>query len=244
MTQFDPSIAPPQPGGRTKVARQHTAFKLAQGFCRIVTTCMFDLKVWGVEHVPRTGGVLIVSNHQSVLDPTLLGVRLPRALSYMAKSELFEVNAFFTWMIRALGAFPVRQTGSAAGAVKESIERLREGRGLVIYPEGSRTPDGNLLPIERGVALVIRRAKVPVVPAVIDGSFGAWPIGQSAPRPFPIRMMYGPAMDLAELKPEEIIAQIGTTLGEMFKTLRERRRMEEEGMLGSLSPAIQREGFR
>jgi len=83
-------------------------WKLLQVFCRVVTTLLFDLKVYGSHRFPREGGVLLVSNHQSYLDPLLLGVRLPRTLSYMAKASLFKI-APFAWFIRSLGAFPVRQ---------------------------------------------------------------------------------------------------------------------------------------
>ncbi len=116
------------------------------------TTLCFDLKVYGSDRVPRSGGVLLLSNHQSFLDPVLIGVRLPRPLSYMARSELFTVNPAFTWIIRKLGAFPVRQTGSAAGAVKTAIGRLKDGHALNIFPEGSRTEDGEIGPIEGGAA--------------------------------------------------------------------------------------------
>src|SRR5688500_2921282 len=119
-----------------------TPFRFAQSFSRIMLSTFFDLKIWGVDHFPRTGGVLVASNHQSFLDPVVLGVGLPRPLSYMSKSSLFEVHPAFTWLIRSLGAFPVRLAGSAAGAIKETIERLQEGRALNIFPEGSRTEDG------------------------------------------------------------------------------------------------------
>jgi len=159
---------------------------------------LFDLKAYGARHVPATGGVLLLSNHQSYLDPVLVGVHLPRPLSYMSKSELFEVNPAFTWLIRSLGAFPVRQGGSAAGAVKLAINRLKGGHALNIFPEGSRTETGEIGPIEGGAALVIRGAKVPVVPVAIHGSFEAWPRGQKLPSPHPIRLLYGEPMDLAE----------------------------------------------
>ena len=207
-----------------KPPRETIPFKLAQAFCRVFTSVYFDLRVWGVEHVPRAGGVLLVSNHQSYLDPVLLGTRLPRSLSYMAKSELFQVNPVFTWGIRSLGAFPVRQTGSAAGAIKESVERLQSGHALNIFPEGSRTETGEIGPIEKGVALVIRKAKVPVVPVAIDGSFEAWEKGRKLFRSYPIRLMYGLPMDLADRKPDEIVSRIDRVLREMYDELRARRR--------------------
>src|SRR5690606_9930917 len=142
-------------------------WKALQVLCRIGTTLMFELKVYGKEHIPSTGGVLIVSNHQSYLDPVLLAVPLYRPVSFLAKSELFK-NAFFSWLIRNLNAFPVRQGAGDVGAMKETIRRLQQGHMLVIYPEGSRTDTGDLLPIAPGAALVIRRAGVPVIPAIIE----------------------------------------------------------------------------
>jgi 1-acyl-sn-glycerol-3-phosphate acyltransferase len=207
-------FAPPVP---------NAPWKAAQALCRVSTTLCFDLKVYGWEQVPRTGGVLLLSNHQSFLDPVLVGVRLPRPLSYMAKSELFEVNPAFTWIIRKLGAFPVRQTGSAAGALKTAIGRLKDGHALNIFPEGSRTEDGEIGPIEGGAALVVRGAKVPVVPVVIDGSFEAWPRAFKLPRPHPIQVLYGPPADLAGRRPAEIVTWVDHTLRALYDELRSRR---------------------
>src|SRR5688500_15169460 len=108
-------------------------WKLAQVVTRIGTTLYFDLKVYGKENVPGRGGVLLVSNHQSYLDPPLLGAHLPRPMSYLAKSELFEnpvVAAIISW----LNAFPVRQGAGDVGAVKETIRRLRQGHMLNVFP--------------------------------------------------------------------------------------------------------------
>lgn len=202
--------------------KPHPVWKLAQTLCRVTTTLAFDLKVYGAHRVPSEGGVLLVSNHQSYLDPVLVGVRLKRPLSYMAKSELFRFRPF-AWLIRALGAFPVKQGAGDVGAMKETIARLQEGRALNIFPEGSRTEDGELLPIEKGVGLVIRKAKVPVVPVVIHGSYEAWPKDQKLPRPHPIRILYGRPLDLSSMDREQIIETIGRSFREMFAELREGR---------------------
>jgi 1-acyl-sn-glycerol-3-phosphate acyltransferase len=196
------------------------AWKFAQVFCRIFTTCCFDLKVFGRNNVPHEGGVLLVSNHQSYLDPVLVGVRLDRPLNYIAKSELFE-NRHFAKLLRWLHSFPVHQGRADVGAVRETIVRLRAGRALAIFPEGSRTNNGELLPIERGVSLIVRRAKVPVVPVVIEGSYRAWPITESIFRPTNIRLVYGPPMDLSGLSEEEILRKIEKTLREMLGKMRQ-----------------------
>jgi hypothetical protein len=104
--------------------------------------------------------------------------------------------------------------------VKETIRRLQRGHVLNIYPEGSRTGDGQIGPMEKGVAFVVRRAKVPVVPAVIVGSFEAWPVQRRFPRPWPIHVKYGPPMDLDGLEPDQILTTIDGTLRRMFEDLR------------------------
>ena len=142
-----------------------------------------------------------------------------RPLSYFAKSELFEVNPALTWLLRALGGIPVKLGAGDVGAVKQTIRRLREGYALNMYPEGNRSEDGSIGPLQKGVALVVRRAGVPVVPAVIVGSFEAWPRHRSIFRPHPIRVRYGPPMDLVGLQADQIMEVIDCTLRRMFEEL-------------------------
>lgn len=194
-------------------------WRCLQMVARIFAQLFFDVRFYGTRHLPRRGGVLLVSNHQSYLDPVLLAIGLDRPLSYMAKSELFKHRAF-AWMIRSLNAFPVEQGAGDVGAVKETISRLQEGHVLNIYPEGSRSEDGEMIPLEKGVGLVIRRAKVPVVPAVIDGAHRAWGKNMKFPHCAPVRVMYGPPMDLAGLDRDEIVQKIDQTLRKMLMDLR------------------------
>jgi 1-acyl-sn-glycerol-3-phosphate acyltransferase len=199
-------------------------WEISRMFCRPFCVFLFDLKVYGRHHVPNTGGVLIVSNHQSYLDPVLVGVYLRRPMSFLAKSELFSGNRFFAWLIRRLRAFPVKQGAGDVGAVREMVRRLKEGHVLNLYPEGSRTETGEIAPIEAGAALVIRRAGVPVVPVAIDGSFDAWPKGRKRFRPYPIRVLYGPPMQIEGMKAAEITEVIDRTLHRMLEELRGMRR--------------------
>ena len=200
-------------------------WKCGQALARVLTTVLFDLKVEGSGHIPAEGGALIVSNHQSMIDPVVLAVKLARPVSFLAKSELFE-NRYADWLIRALNGFPVRQGAGDVGAIKETIARLQEGHLLNIYPEGTRTMDGELGEIQKGVALVIRRAKVPVIPAVIIGAFEAWPIQQKLWRTGRIRVRFGPPMDLDGLKPDELVAVIDRTLRGMLEQIRKQTQVK------------------
>jgi 1-acyl-sn-glycerol-3-phosphate acyltransferase len=187
---------------------------------RPVAILLFDLKVYGRHHIPAKGGVLIVSNHQSLLDPILLPLQLSRPLNYIAKSELFRIP-FFAWFLRSiLNAFPVRQGASDVRAVKETIQRLQEGHLMNIYPEGARTEDGEIAPLQRGVALIIERARVVVVPAVIVGAFEAWPIRRRFFRCRPVCIQFGPPMDLAGLDRDQVMEKVNQTLRTMFDALR------------------------
>lgn len=194
-------------------------WRFCRGVAKITVTVLFDFKAYGVSNVPRNGGALMISNHQSYLDPVLLGVNLPRPLSYLAKSELF-VNPFLSRLITSLRAFPVRQGKGDKAAIEETIRRLREGHMLNIFPEGTRTEDGQIAPIQRGAALVVRRANVPIVPAVIHGSWESWPYTQKMFRPHPIKVLYGKPLDVSGLKGEQIVELIDRTLRTMFADLR------------------------
>ena len=204
-------------------------YKMGRVPCRIYTTVMHDFKAYGTKHVPADGGVLIVSNHQSYLDPVLLGTAIKnRPLSYLSKSELFE-NRIFGGLISQMNAYPVRQGAGDIGAVKETIRRLQEGHALNIFPEGSRTEDGELQPMQSGVGLIVRRAGVPVVPAAIVGSYEAFPRHAKFPRRLPVRLQFGPPMQISDLKAAEIVKRIGDAITTLFEDLRRRMREERHG---------------
>jgi 1-acyl-sn-glycerol-3-phosphate acyltransferase len=199
--------------------RKSLFWNCGQALCRIWTTRYFDLKIYGARHIPPTGGVLIVSNHQSFLDPVLLAVQLKRPMSYLARATLFK-NPFFSWLITSLNAVPVRRGEGDIGAVKETIRRLEEGHMLALFPEGTRSTNGEMKPLEAGVALVIRRANVAIVPAVVHGSYDAWPKGEKLPHAHPIRVLYGPPINVKGLKGNQIIPLLESTLHQMLADLR------------------------
>lgn len=136
-----------------------------------VTFCFkiaFNLKVYGKENVPKTGSNIFASCHRSNLDPVFIAINARVPNSYMAKDELFHGNKFFVWLIKYMGAFPVVRGSGDGGVITTSIQKLEEGRNLVIFPEGTRSKDGKLGRGKTGVALIAALAQVPVIPAAIS----------------------------------------------------------------------------
>ncbi len=158
-------------------------------FFRVV----YRAEVVGHEKVPASGPLLIAANHQSFLDPPAIGCFVrTRHLNFVARGGLFGF-APFAWLISLLNALPIRGDGSDASAIKETLRRLAQGRAILIFPEGSRTPDGKMHDFKRGVALLVKKARCPVVPAAIEGAYEAWPISRGVPRLMGqrIRVVYG-----------------------------------------------------
>jgi 1-acyl-sn-glycerol-3-phosphate acyltransferase len=155
---------------------------------------LFRLEAVGRELVPPTGPVLLVSNHVSVLDPPLVGGSAPRPVCFMAKEELFRIPLFGR-LIRALNARPVRRDGSDMRALKTSLALLREGRALLVFPEGTRGVEGEP-PREgkAGVGMLAVLSGAPVVPVYVSGSGAALPRGRAWPRPHKVRVTFGPPL--------------------------------------------------
>jgi 1-acyl-sn-glycerol-3-phosphate acyltransferase len=129
---------------------------------------IWRMRVYGAENVPKTGPLIIACNHVSYFDPPVLGTTSPRRISYMAKEELFRIPVLGA-AIRAVGAYPVDRSGSATSAIKRSVEVLRAGGVIGIFPEGGRNLSGSAQARE-GVALLASLGKAPVVPARLVGT--------------------------------------------------------------------------
>lgn len=173
-------------------------YRFCRALCHAAFLTLFRGRVFGVRNVPRVGGVILVCNHQSFLDPVLATLALPRECHYMARDSLFR-NPLFRRLIESLNAFPVKRGAADVGAIKETLRRLRSGALVTIFPEGTRTPDGSIQPMQPGVVLIARKAGVPLVPTLILGAFEAWPRDAKLPRPHPVIVAYG-----RPLAPDEI----------------------------------------
>jgi len=126
-------------------------------------------RVEGKENVPRHGPLIVVANHLSNIDPSLLGASVPRRISFMAKQELFH-SSFSEFIVRAYGAFPVRRGELDRDAFRQATETLTKGQVLGMFPEGKRSFARQLLPIQPGTSFIAARSRAPILPVGISGS--------------------------------------------------------------------------
>ncbi len=185
--------------------------------CRWGTILLLKVRVHRVRNVPREGAVLLVCNHQSHMDPVLAGMALPRESCFMARDSLWA-NKWFGKLITSLNAFPVKRNTADLGAIKESLRRLKQGMSLIVFPEGTRTPDGRIHPMFPGLASIARKAGVPIVPVLIDGMYQAWPKGSLFPRSGNVIVRYGEIIrpaEYADLSADALVKLLRKRLVEM-----------------------------
>jgi 1-acyl-sn-glycerol-3-phosphate acyltransferase len=178
--------------------RQPLLYATCRSTLRLAGMAVFGVRYYGLENIPRQGGLLVTSNHQSHLDPPLIGCGFPRPMSYVARKTLFT-NRFVSWLYGALGALPIDRDGMGLAGVKETLKRLKAGEPVLVFPEGTRSLDGEIQRFKPGFAAMAIRAGASILPAAIEGAFAAWPRQCRLPHPSPVRVQFG-----IPLSPEEI----------------------------------------
>ncbi|MBI3878571.1 MAG: 1-acyl-sn-glycerol-3-phosphate acyltransferase [Verrucomicrobia bacterium] len=158
-------------------------------------------RVFNPERVPLTGPVILASNHASIMDPPLIGCGIRRGINYLARESLFRIPVFGWWAHR-VDAVPVDRDGAGAKGLRNILERLLDGGGIILFPEGTRTPDGSLQPARPGVGLVVVKSTAPVVPVRVFGTFAALNRFMVFPRPRRVMVKYGKPMDFSALRAE------------------------------------------
>jgi 1-acyl-sn-glycerol-3-phosphate acyltransferase len=150
-------------------------------------------EVRGHENVPKEGAALIAPNHLSALDPCLIGCALKRPGWFMAKAELFEVWGL-RWLIRGMHAYPVKRGSADRAALKRTLDHLKNGEIVCVFPEGTRSPDGRLGPVEAGIGMLALKSGAPVVPVGIRGTDRLLPREGKSIRRAKIRVLFGPPL--------------------------------------------------
>lgn len=215
------TMAAEQPGTVKPYRRpflQRAVYDMSRTGVRVVGKLLFRLKLRGINRFPESGGALVCSNHQSYLDPILLGSLCNRRMNYLAREDLFE-KGLFAKLIRFYDAIPVRRDGMSISGLKETLKRLKRGELVVIFPEGTRTEDGSIAPLKSGFCMLARKAKVPLVPVAINGAFNVWPKGQKLPSLARVVLEAGnpiPAEQVAELDDDGLVSLVDERIRQCF----------------------------
>src|SRR5512139_2384607 len=156
---------------------------------RCVYATWFRWQTYNPGRVPLQGPVILASNHASFLDPPLVGSGIRRDINYLARENLFRFPVV-GWVLRKWNSVPVDREGGGAKGLKAILDRLLEGGAIILFPEGTRTPNGKLQPARAGIGLTVIKSRAPVVPVRVFGTFEAYSRHMRIPRPKRIAVKY------------------------------------------------------
>lgn len=177
---------------------------------QMVAVFGYGLRVIGRENWPKSGGGLICANHQSMFDPPLIGLTCQRRMNYLARDTLFPIPILGS-LIRFLDAIPIDREGVGLSGIKETLRRLKAGELVLIFPEGTRTSDGDVKALKPGFISLARRGNVPLVPAGLDGAYQAWPRTAKLPRLGRVAVAIGEPIkveEIAMMGDDELLAEL------------------------------------
>ncbi|WP_054957142.1 lysophospholipid acyltransferase family protein [Paenibacillus dakarensis] len=184
-------------------------------FCRAVVRALFAVlyrfESVGVHNIPSEGGVLICANHISLRDPISVGIHVKRQVKFMAKAELFKIPVF-GWLIRQLGAFPVKRGGVSKDSIKTSLKILRQGEVMGIFPEGTRNSHSDAA--KRGAASFALRSDAVVIPAAIVGDYKLFR---------KTKIIYGAPVDMSPFKEDKSPETLDKATALIMKSINEMR---------------------
>lgn len=177
------------------------SYRLGWIFFRTLFSTYFRCRFYNAERVPKEGPVILASNHASFIDPPLVGAGFNRMVNYLARNTLFDVPVLAS-LLRSWKVVPVDREGGGGAGLKAILDRLLQGGVILLFPEGTRTSDGNLRPAKSGVGLTVIKSSAPVVPVRVFGTFEAYGRKMKVPRPKSLVVKYGKPMDFQSLREE------------------------------------------
>lgn len=184
---------------------------LLQGACHVVgwvlSKALLRAEVIGRENIPAKGRVILASNHRSYVDPPLVGFLIFRPLYYVAKAELFR-NPLFGWLLRNVRAFPVHRSGVDREMLRQSMAILEAERALLLFPEGTRSMNDELLPPRPGIGFLADKGSAPVIPTYIHNTWRILPPGSAIIRPHKLYVCLGKPMRVPDLSEGDVRSQV------------------------------------
>ncbi|MCX5717172.1 MAG: lysophospholipid acyltransferase family protein [Nitrospirae bacterium] len=198
------------------------AYRFATTFFFLLFKIFFRFKIINIEKVPEKGGVIVVSNHVSHLDPLVIGAAIrKRQATFMAKRGLFKIPLIGAFV--KTFSFPVDRDTPQPSTIKEAVRRLKKGELIVMFPEGGRSKDGSLLDAKRGTGLIASLSGAKVIPAYIDGTNTALPAGAKFIRLSSIRIIFGDSIETKDRESgKDFQERIGNDIIEAIRNLKDK----------------------
>jgi 1-acyl-sn-glycerol-3-phosphate acyltransferase len=192
-----------------------TFYTFARSLVYFILKPIYRIKAVGIENIPKDGGVLLCANHINNLDPCVVGIMAPRPIHYMAKEELFSVPVLGK-IVSHVNAFPVKRGMSDREAIRKGLAVLKEGNVLGLFPEGTRSKDGELGMGLAGAGFFALRSEAYVVPCAIIGPYKAFR---------KLKVVYGKPIKMEELRKEKVSADHATAviMSEIGKLIEQNR---------------------
>jgi len=179
------------------------AIEIFRPIVAIVCRVLWRVRWSGKENIPASGGLIIASNHQTYIDPFWISCPVKRPVRFLAWDAAFSWP-IAGWCIRMLGAWPLQLEGSDPKPIRRSLQWLRDGGAVVIFPEGGRgNPDGSMRKFKAGAVRMALEAGVPILPVTIRGGERVWPPGARLPRLKRVEVIYHPLFILEQNSDEE-----------------------------------------
>ena len=169
-------------------------------FFRISYVIYLRYRAFNPERVPKTGSVILACNHASILDPPLVGIGLKRVTTFLARDTLFKGPV--GWLFRHWHAIPIDRDGGGPAGMRRIMAALADGRAVLLFPEGTRTKDGQLQPARSGIGLLVIKSEAPVVPVRVWGTMQAMGRGIHFPRPKRVMVKYGEPIHFEQWRAE------------------------------------------
>lgn len=207
----------------------HRGMRLHYHFFHIIARPLlksfFKFQIFGAENLPSTGGVLLMTNHASYMDPIFIGAAVNRSLHYMARSTLFKPK-IVEKLLLSMNAFPIHLGVPDRGAIKRALEILENGGVLNIFPEGTRTIDGSLGQSQPGVGLIAHRTNASIIPVYLSGTREVLPRNAKSPRLAKVTIAFGKPIEMKQYREikanREVYEEIGKKIMEGIAELMKR----------------------